>query len=422
VEKAKAQGSREILADALQKQCRMFSDIQQVQNAVSACREAREISAATGDREREGRTLLTWGVVIAQTDAPEARRLIKAAQSIFRRNGSEVGLALAFDNLAIVTDDSAAAEKLERQSVAIWRRIDDTRNLTLAISNLAGARTNQGDLRGALQLYEESLKVGRDNEAFGYAALTNLNIAGIHHLQGDLAGAKQEFEQVIALWQKHGDVWGTPYARLGLGSLLIEQADFSGARKMYEQALAMRIPRGDKIPIAEAQLALADLSLEEGRSPAEQETAVRQTLEVFQKQKVHDDETQAWCVLARALLAEGKAAAAKEAMQHALAAKSHDPNIRWPAAITAARIETAATNPVRSAAGIAARKELATIITKSRELGYMGIELDARLVLAEIEMKAGQITAGREHLTAIEAEAKAKGYNLIARKATTARG
>ena len=71
---------------------------------------------------------------------------------------------------------------------------------------------------------------------------------------------------------------------------------------------------------------------------------------------------------------------------------------------------------------IAARKELAAIIAKSRELGYQGIELDARLALAEIEMKTGQITAGRAYLTAIESDAKAKGYNLIARKAATARG
>jgi tetratricopeptide (TPR) repeat protein len=423
VEKAKAQGSRAVLADARQMQCRMFSDFQQVQNAVSACREARDISAATRDREHEGRALLTWGLVIAQTDAPEARRLIKEAQSIFRRNGSEVGLAHAFDNLAIVTQDSAAAEKMERESVAIFRRLDDTRNLTLAISNLAGARTNQGDLRGGLQLYEESLKVGRDNEAFGYAALTNLNIAGIHQLQGDLAGAKQEFEQVLALWQKNGDRWGSPYAMLGLGSLLLEQTDFSGARKMYEQALAIRTPRGDKIPIAEAQLALADLSLEEGRSPAEQETAVRQTLEVFQKQKVPDDETVAWCTLARALLAQGKAAAARETMQHtrSAAAKSQNPEIRWQTAITAARIEIAETTPAHSAAGIAARKELAAVITKSRELGFMGIELDARLALAEIEMKTGHTPAGHSHLTAIEADAKAKGYTLVARKAAVAR-
>jgi len=129
-------------------------------------------------------------------------------------------------------------------------------------------------------------------------------------------------------------------------------------------------------------------------------------------------------MLARTLLAEGKSAAATEAMQHArsLAARSQNPNIRWQTAITAARIETAEKDIAHSTGGIVARKELATIITKSRELGYMGIELDARLALAEIEMKAGQITAGREHLTAIEADAKAKGYNLIARKAATARG
>ena len=362
--------------------------------------------------------------MIAGTDAPEARRLLKEAQSIFRSNGSDLGLALVFNNLATVAYDGATAEKMERESVALWRRLDDTRNLTLALSNLGAQRTSQGDLRGALQLYEESLRVGRDNEDYGYAALANLNIADIHQLQGDLAGAKQEFEQVLALWQKHGDRWGSPYAMLGLGSLLTDQADFSGARRMYEQALAMRLPRGDKIPIAEAQVALADLSLEEGLSPAEQETAVRQILEVFQTQKIPDDEAGARCVLARALLAQGKAAAAKEAMQRArsLAGKSQDPNTRWTTAVTAARIGSAEKDFARSAAGMAARKELGTIITKSRELGYMGIELDARLALAEIEMKAGQATAGRAHLAAIEADARTKGYNLIARKAATARG
>ena len=212
------------------------------------------------------------------------------------------------------------------------------------------------------------------------------------------------------MWQKKDDQLGLSYATSGLGGLLLQEADFSRARKMYDQALAIRTSRGDKITIAETQLGLADMSLEEGRSPAEQEAAVRQALEVFQTQKLRDDETQAWCVLARALLAEGKAAAAKDAMQHArsLAAKSQNPNIRWPTAITAARIETAEKDLAHSSTARAASKELAAIITKSRELGYMGIELDARLALAEIEMKAGQITAGRVHLSAIEADAKAK--------------
>jgi ATP/maltotriose-dependent transcriptional regulator MalT len=193
---------------------------------------------------------------------------------------------------------------------------------------------------------------------------------------------------------------------------------------MYEQALAIRTTAGDTLATAETQLGLADLSLEEAHSPAEQEAAVRRALEVFQTQKVRDDETGAWCVLARALLAQGKTTAAKDAIQHArsLAAKSQNPDIRWQTAITAARIGNAEHNVAPSAAGSATRKELATIIAKSRELGYLGIELDARLATAEIEMKAGQMTGGRAHLAAIEADAKIKGYNLLARKAATARG
>jgi DNA-binding winged helix-turn-helix (wHTH) protein/tetratricopeptide (TPR) repeat protein/TolB-like protein len=427
VVKAKAQGSQENLADALRMQCRMFSAFGRMPDAVAACREATNISATDGDREHEGKSYLTWAQVISRNDVPEAIRLMQQAQSIFRSNGSGIDLAVTLDNLALVYEnlgDPATGEKMERQSVAIWRRLDDTRNLTLAISNLAGMRTDQGDLRGAIQLYEESMRIGQYNADPGYAALTGLNIATIRQFQGDLVGAKQEFEQSLAIYQKRADKWGSPYAWLGLGSLLLQATDFSGARKMYEQALAMRTPIGEKIPTAEAQLALADLSLEEARSPAEQETAMRQAIQVFQTQKARDDEIQAWCVLARALLAQGRAADAKGAVQRArsLAAKSQNPNTRWQAAITAARIETAEKNVAHSAAADAARKALATIITKSRETGYFGIELDARLALAEIEMKSGQMVAGRAHLATIEADAKAKSYNLIARKAASARG
>jgi tetratricopeptide (TPR) repeat protein len=295
--------------------------------------------------------------------------------------------------------------------------------MTTAIGNLADDRLDRGDLRGAIQLYEEA-RQGWDPADTGYAALTGDNIATVHELQGDLVGAKQGFEQSLAIWQKNGYQVMSAYAMWGLGSLLLQEADFSGARKMYEQALAIRTSAGDEFTVAETQLGLADLSLEEAHSPVEQEAVIRQVLEVFQKRRARDDETLAWCILARALLAEGKASAATEAMQHArsLAAKSQNPEIRWRTAITAARIETSEKDVAHSTAGSATRKELSAIIAKSRELGYQGIELDARLALAEIEMKAGQMTAGRAHLAAIKADAKAKAYNLVARKADIARG
>jgi eukaryotic-like serine/threonine-protein kinase len=419
VEKAKTQGSGPKLAEARLMQCQTF-------RTVSACREARDIWASAGAQQDEGRSLRTWADVIAPTDVHEAIRLYQQAEAIFRKNGSEAGLADVLDNLGMVYEtqgDSPAAEKMQREAVAIFRRLDDKRNMGTALGNVADDRLDQGDLRGALQLYQEA-RQDHDPADGGYAALANANIAVVHQLQGEHVAARQGFEQSLAFWQKSGQQFYSAYAMWGLGNLLLQDADFSGARKMYEQALVRRIAAGDKVTIAESQIGLADLSLEEGHVPADQDATIHQAIEALQQQKARDDEALAWGMLARTLLAEGKAAAAKDAMQHArsLATKSQNPNIRWQTAITAARIETAEKNLAHSADADAARKELATVITKSRALGYMGTELDARLALVELEMKAGQTTTGRAHLAAIETEAKAKGYNLIAHKAATARG
>src|SRR3984885_8901119 len=127
VEKAKAQGSQENLADALRMQCRMFSAFGRMQDAVAACREATNISATDGDREHEGKSYLTWAQVISRDDVPQALRLMQQAQTIFRSNGSGIDLGVTLDNMALVYEnqgDRATGEKMERESVAIWRRLD----------------------------------------------------------------------------------------------------------------------------------------------------------------------------------------------------------------------------------------------------------------------------------------------------------
>jgi eukaryotic-like serine/threonine-protein kinase len=426
VETARAQGARLILADALDHQCWLFNHAAQPQKAVAACRESGDIYAAAGDRYGEAGALLDWATAIDQTNALESIRLFQQAQTISRQVGSESEEARALANLGVVYEtqgDLVIAEKMYRQALPIYRLIDDKRNQARVIGNIANARDNQGDLKGAAQLYKETLQLAREAADTGIAALAMDNLATVYEAQGDLASAKQGFEQSIEILQKNGNQDSSAYGMASLGNLLLQEADFSGARKMYEQALAIRTSAGDQLTIAEAQLGIAELSLEEARSPVEQEAAMRRALEVFQQQKAHDDEIQAWTILARALLAEEKAPAAKEAMQHArsLASKSQSPEIRWRTAIAAAHIEAAGKDIPRAASGMAARKELNAIVAELRELGYQSIELDARLALAEIEMKEGQAAAGRAHLAALEADAKAKGYNLLARKAALVR-
>jgi hypothetical protein len=72
VEKARAQGARLILAEARQNQCRMFSYFGQLQNAVAACRESRDIRAAAGDQKGEAKSLRTWADAITETDGSVA--------------------------------------------------------------------------------------------------------------------------------------------------------------------------------------------------------------------------------------------------------------------------------------------------------------------------------------------------------------
>jgi DNA-binding winged helix-turn-helix (wHTH) protein/TolB-like protein/Flp pilus assembly protein TadD len=429
VEKARAQGARLILARTLEDQARLFlaTFTGRAQDAIALCRESQNISAAAGDLQGEGRALLVSADILSNSgDLPGAIHSYQRAQVIFQKIGSEGGVASVLNNLAVAYDregDLANAEKMHRQAQATFRLLDDNARLAVVTSNVAKDRMEQGDLPGAIHLYQEQLQLG-DPSNTENAALAGYGISYGLQLQGDLAGARQGFEKSLKLWQDKSNRNASAYALWSLGSVLLEQADFAGSRNMYEQALAIRTTGGDTLAIAQTQLGLADLSLEEARSPAEQEAVVRNALEVFQAQKDRDDETEAWCVLARTLLAQGKVVPAKEAVQHArsLAARSQNPEMRWQTALTAAEVETADKNVAHSAAAKATRQELAAIITKSRALGFVGVEFDARLALAKLEMKTGQAAAGLAHLAAIEADAKAKGYNLIVRKTAADRG
>jgi eukaryotic-like serine/threonine-protein kinase len=419
VELARAQGSRLILARARQAQCWVFSHLEQLQDAVAACRESMDIYAAAGNGYGEANSLILWADAISDADAPEAIQLYQQAEVVERKVGSQVGVATVLNNLGTVygaQGDLATAEKMYRQSLASFRLLDSKVNEAKVTGNVADQRRGQGDLPGAIQLYQAALQLDRETADTGSANMIGFDLAVVHQLQGDLPGAKQEINQALQFWQKNGDRNSQADAMSGLGKLLLEEADFSGARKMYEQAMAIRKSGGDQLTIAETQLGLAELSIEEGQPPMGQEASMRQVIEVFQKQKARDDEIQAWCVLARAMLAQDKAGPASDAIEHArsLAGKSQNPEVRWRTAIAAARLDKSASRTVQ--------KELNAVVAKSRELGYQGIELDARLALAEIEMKEGQTAAGRAHLAAIQSDAKAKGYDLVTRKAARVHG
>ena len=85
---------------------------------------------------------------------------------------------------------------------------------------------------------------------------------------------------------------------------------------------------------------------------------------------------------------------------------------------------SSATTVARAGALIGKRAEAArsleALLTEASHIGVVPAQWEIRLALGEIEVKSGETAKGRARLTALRAEAAAKGYGLIARKAEAA--
>ncbi|HBL30345.1 MAG TPA: hypothetical protein DD490_26220, partial [Acidobacteria bacterium] len=65
---------------------------------------------------------------------------------------------------------------------------------------------------------------------------------------------------------------------------------------------------------------------------------------------------------------------------------------------------------------------LQQVIEQAGRAGLLAPQLEARLALGELDLEQGRTAAGRERLQALEQEANALGYRLIAQKAEARAG
>jgi len=65
----------------------------------------------------------------------------------------------------------------------------------------------------------------------------------------------------------------------------------------------------------------------------------------------------------------------------------------------------------------AAARSLKASLDEAVSKGLFGLQLEARLALGEVEMSGTNPAAGRSRLVALEKDADAKGFALLARKA-----
>jgi eukaryotic-like serine/threonine-protein kinase len=430
LEGARSQGSRLLAALVLRQQCRSLFILGHVADAVAACREARDTYAAAGDLAGEAGAMRSWADALRGYDtpgpsgvregSPEVMELYRHALDIFRSVGDENGMANTMNSLGLLyamQADFSAAERMHREALTLYERTANTATAGVALDNLGDDRVLQGDLRGAVARYEEALVLDRKIGDAGAAAGAAYGEASVYLLRGDLTRARMGLEESIKEWQKEEDPFDSGYGYFSLAEVLLAEADFAGARHVLEQSLAMRKQGENKILLAETQMELADLSLQEGLAPSDVEVAVRQAVETFKGEGARDDEALAWALLARTLFAQEKFEEAKQASSQAvlLSAKSTF-EVRAENAITAIRIQALGRSVSNPAVRSHALGQLISVLSEAKSRDYFGVELQVRLLVCELEARDNPARA-RLDRKALEAEARSRGFELIARKA-----
>jgi ATP/maltotriose-dependent transcriptional regulator MalT len=200
-----------------------------------------------------------------------------------------------------------------------------------------------------------------------------------------------------------------------LGDVQLAQDDLGKAKQSYQQALKFQQSIEQKSEAAYSQISLAALAIEE-KKPEDAKKLAQDAAAELAAEKDVGGEAQARQILALALLSSGEVTGARSQIEQAssLAQQANDRNLKLMIEIAKARIDAA------SGKNDDALKALGTAQKEAHAAGLVAIEFEARLALGEIEMKADKAATGRAMLRALAQEAKAKGFNLIAAKASNA--
>jgi DNA-binding winged helix-turn-helix (wHTH) protein/tetratricopeptide (TPR) repeat protein len=380
VEKGTSQGAHLLVARAYGILCQSVGNGSSTEQAIRDCENARQSFAAAGDRNNEARTLNDFaGLYYQLGQIDKAESMFREALGIFREFGSIFGITTVSNNLG---------------------------DVFLARGNLASAEHALSD---ALPGYKEM----GDKDGI---ALTLNDLAEVARRRGELDKALRTFEQAKTVAQGADDKRAMAYALSGRGDALADRGDLVAARKCYEEALAIRKQTGEKQTAAETEFALARLAIEEGHA-ADAETVIRKCKEQFHQDQQADDELAASIVLIEALLSESKLSEAEfEAGQaKSLADKSANTILHLQFEIVSARAQGLSGHfPSASA-------QLEMTLQSAHSHRLLELEFEARLALAELKNRSGQLVAARAETLSLENSARRNGFGLIAGKALSFR-
>ena len=414
--KAERVGAELLLARARIFQCRAMANLGQNDQARPVCEEARQIFAKENDRAGLARALHNMAEIpLNQGDFTSAANLYTQALAIMQEIGDKRDMGSELMNLGLVharQGDFSLAQQMYGEALASYREAGDKNGMAGAMGNTGNLLQAEGKFSEALAAFQNTLTLSNELGHKGSAALAMAAIGDVLAKRGDLHGASDMYQKAMATQRQIGEKGNYAASLVSLGRAFREQAEFDKALKSYQEALSIQEGIGEKGDAAETRLAMAELACDNGRTPEAERLAATASQE-FVAEKQINKETAAQALLARALLQEGKKVDSQSAMDQALALSNGNQDVPVHLSLELGQSHLLFANKDFAAAEKMAREAL----TESHKLGFLPMELEATLVLDEIQDRGPGRSAVRHQLALLARTANAKGFKRIARQA-----
>ncbi len=385
--------------------------------------------------------------LLSETDP---RAAWEESKQIYSALGDRGGVATTSDNLAILLMDRGEVAKAVNQweeSLKVYRDLGNKSGTIVPLLSIASAKETQGDLQGAKAALQEALETVRHLKSDSQESSILMSLARISGREGDLAGADDFIRRSIAIAREkprggmdlmqasswllqHGDLPGAE-ARLREAA----QKTGKGEDVLVDQEMRLKLNRADLL-LAQGNIAEAMRACDSVASASEHLPQIENAQVGMMKAKILLEEHR-WAeaqnvaeasehgnngpiglvIQSSALLHQSRIVEAATAIAAAeeLSKKSRGSSADFEVVVTRARV-AAAQGEVEKA-----RKQLADVIAEATLTGQVYAQLEARLALGEINLKSNDNSETERYLRIVEEEARAKGYNLIARKAALLR-
>ena len=420
-QEASGQGAKLLVARARDSECRALANLGENEKAKNACEEARQIYTAAGDRSGLAQTLHDIAEVpINQGDFAAAEKLYSQALAIDRAIGNQKGQARELLNLGVISvkrGDFTAARRMYDESLRSCQQAGDKFGMAAVMGNTGILLRTQGKLQDALIHFQKTFELSNEVGHRGSAAQALAAMGDILLEQGDLPSAYKMYQRASTIEHEIGgrNIYASTLTQMG--RVFRQQAKADEAQRAYRESLSLQEELGNKSDAAETRLALAELQCDFGKG-TEAEQLSRQAVEAFRADAYADEEIAAQAMLSWSLLQQGRTNEAHAAIAEAarLSEKSQDVMVRIPVILDNAYIMAAG----KDLGG--AEKAAKQALTRARYLGLFRLQLEASLTLGHIELQAKNLAAAHARLQALEKSARAKGFELIARKAAQANG